>query len=37
LKHKSGYAAYEAVLVNYCDLGCDKPSGQTRLTGVTES
>jgi hypothetical protein len=37
LKHKSGYGAYEAVLTNYCDLGCDKPNGQVLQTGITEA
>jgi hypothetical protein len=29
-------AAYEATLVKYGDLGCRKPSGQTKLYGITE-
>jgi hypothetical protein len=30
-------AAWEATLVKYCDLGCDKPRGQVQITGITES
>lgn len=30
-------AAYEATLLKYCDLGCQRPAGQTRLTGITEA
>lgn len=30
-------AAYEATLVKYADLGCDKIKGQGVLTGITES
>lgn len=26
---------YKAVLVKYADIGCDLPSGQTELTGIT--
>jgi len=32
----SGKAAFEAVLVKYCDLGCQKPRGQVELYGITE-
>jgi hypothetical protein len=28
-------AAYEATLYKYCDLGCQRPAGQARLTGIT--
>ena len=37
LNRVSGKAAYEATLFNFCDMGCDKPGGQYRLRGVTES
>lgn len=36
LHRVSGKAAYEATLVRYCDLGCQKPRGQFVLTGITE-
>jgi hypothetical protein len=36
LKKVSGKAAYEAVLVMYADIGCDKVRGQSLLTGITE-
>jgi hypothetical protein len=36
LSRVSGKAAYEATLVKYGDLGCRKPSGQTKLSGITE-
>ncbi|MGM0409240.1 MAG: phage major capsid protein [Bacillota bacterium] len=36
LSRVSGKDAYTATLFRYADLGCDKPAGQTRLTGITE-
>ena len=32
----SGKPAYEATLVKYGDLGCKRPAGQVKLTGITE-
>ncbi len=29
-------AAYEATLYKYCDLGCQRPAGQARLSGISE-
>lgn len=29
-------AVWEATLVKYCDLGCSKPAGQWKMTGITE-
>lgn len=29
-------AAWEATLVKYCDLGCQRPRGQARLSSITE-
>lgn len=29
-------AGWEATLVKYCDLGCSKPGGNFKITGVTE-
>lgn len=28
--------AYEATLLKYCDIGCQRPRGQVRLYGITE-
>ena len=28
-------AAYEATLYKYCDLGCQRPAGQARLSGIS--
>lgn len=28
-------AAYEATLLKYCDLGCQRPAGQVRLSSIT--
>ncbi|MBO8161336.1 MAG: phage major capsid protein [Thermosipho sp. (in: Bacteria)] len=36
LSRMADKAAYEATLVLYADLGCDKPKAQTRLYGITE-
>ncbi|MBO9597796.1 MAG: phage major capsid protein [Cohnella sp.] len=32
----SGTAQWEATLRKYCDLGCDKPRGNWKMTGITE-
>ncbi len=34
LRQNQGKATYTATLVKYCDLMCDKPNGQARLTGI---
>lgn len=36
LSRVAGKAAYEASLVMYADLGCDRPRAQSLLTGITE-
>jgi hypothetical protein len=28
--------AWEATLVKYCDIGCQRPRGQALITGITE-
>lgn len=28
-------AAYEATLLKYCDIGCQRPAGQVRISGIT--
>jgi len=35
LRQMQGRPTYTATLVKYCDLICDKPNGQARLTGIT--
>lgn len=30
-------AAYEATMVRYCDIGCQRPKGQVELYGITEA
>lgn len=35
LKWDTGYLAYKAVLVKYCELICDHPGAQARLSGIT--
>jgi len=35
LRQMQGKPTYTATLVKYCDLICDKPNGQARLTGIT--
>lgn len=35
-KQTANKAAWDAVLVKYGDLGCRKPIGQVKLTGITE-
>lgn len=36
LSRISGRAGYEATLLRYCDIGCQKPRGQVELFGITE-
>lgn len=36
LSRVSGKAAYEATLLRYCDIGCQKPRGQVELFGIAE-
>ncbi len=35
LKQKENYAIFQATLVKYADLICNKPSGQGKLTGIS--
>ncbi len=35
LKQMSGYACYNATLVKYAELICDKPNGQAKISGIT--
>lgn len=35
LRQKDGYPVYNATLVKYADLICDKPNGQAKLSGIT--
>ncbi len=37
LRTTLGKPTYTATLVKYCDLICDKPNGQAKLTGITRS
>lgn len=37
IKQVPGKATYQATLVKYADLICNKPSGQAKITGITES
>ena len=37
LSRVAGRPAYEATLLKYCDLGCDKPGAQVELTGIDEA
>ena len=37
IKQSLGTPTYQATLVKYADLICNKPSGQARITGITES
>ena len=37
LSRTTGKDAYEATLYQYGDIGCSKPAGQSRLTGITEA
>lgn len=34
LRQNQGKPTYTATLVKYCDLICDKPNGQARITGI---
>ncbi len=35
LRQTQGKPTYTATLVKYCDLVCDRPNGQARLSGIT--
>lgn len=35
LRQNQGYPTYTATLVKYCELVCDRPNGQGRLSGIT--
>lgn len=35
LRQTQGKPTYTAILVKYCDLICNKPNGQAKLTGIT--
>ena len=37
LRQTPGKPTYAATLVKYAELVCDKPAGQAKLTGITES
>lgn len=37
LRQNQGKPTYTATLVKYCDLICNKPNGQARLTGITRA
>ena len=37
IKQVPGKATYQATLVKYADLICNKPSGQAKITGISES
>lgn len=37
LRQTMGKPTYTATLVKYCDLICDKPNGQAKLTGITRA
>jgi hypothetical protein len=37
LRQNQGRATYSATLVKYCDLICDRPNGQARLTGISNA
>ena len=37
LRQKAGKAAYNATLVKYAELICDRPNGQAKITNVSES
>lgn len=37
IKQTPGKATYQATLVKYADLICNKPSGQAKITGIKES
>ncbi len=35
LRQNQGYPTYTATLVKYCELMCDRPNGQGKLSGIT--
>ena len=37
IRQNAGKPTYSATLVKYADLICNKPSGQAKITGITES
>lgn len=37
LRQTQGKPTYSATLVKYCDLMCDRPNGQARITGITRT
>ena len=37
LRQTQGKPTYTATLVKYCDLVCDRPNGQAKLSGITRS
>ncbi|MBQ7453282.1 MAG: phage major capsid protein [Clostridia bacterium] len=37
IKQNAGKPTYSATLVKYADLMCDRPGGQAKLTGISES
>jgi len=37
IKQVPGKPTYSATLVKYCDLICDRPYGQAKITGITEA
>lgn len=37
LSRVSGFPVWEAVLAKYADLGCSKPAGNFKMTGITEA
>lgn len=37
IRQTPGKATYQATLVKYADIICNKPRGQARITGITES
>ena len=37
LRQTQGKPTYTATLVKYCDLICDRPNGQAKLTGITRT
>lgn len=37
LRQTQGKPTYTATLVKYCDLICDKPNGQAKLSGITRT
>lgn len=37
IRQTTGYPVYTATLVKYADLICDRPAGQAKLSGITQS